>query len=31
MEEKLKINKNYNFQILQIDPKEHRMGLKLIE
>lgn len=29
MEEKLEINKKYDFQILQIDPKEHRMSLKL--
>lgn len=31
MEEKLKIGKEYNFQILSIDPKEHRINLKLIE
>ncbi len=31
MEEKLKIDGKYNFQILSIDPKEHRMSLKLIE
>jgi len=31
MEEKLKINRKYNFQILLIDPKEHRMSLKLTE
>lgn len=31
MEETLKIGEKYNFQILQIDPKEHRMTLKLIE
>ena len=30
MEQSLKINKIYNFQILQIEPKEHRMSLKLI-
>jgi len=30
MEEKLKINEKYNFQILSIDPKKHRMSLKLI-
>jgi len=29
MEEKLKIDEIYNFQILSIDPKEHRMSLKL--
>lgn len=29
MEETLKINEKYNFQILQIEPKEHRMTLKL--
>ena len=31
MEEKLKIGKKYNFQILEIRPEEHRMSLKLIE
>ena len=31
MEGKLKINQKYNFQILSIDPKEHRMSLKLVE
>lgn len=31
MEEKLKIGEKYNFQILQIEPKEHRMTLKLLE
>ena len=31
MEEILKINETYNFQILQIDPKEHRMSLKLAQ
>ena len=31
MEEKLKIGKEYNFQILEIRPEEHRMSLKLIE
>lgn len=30
MEEKLKIGQSYDFQILQIDPQEHRMSLKLI-
>ena len=30
MEESLKINKKYNFQILSIDPAEHRMSLKLV-
>ncbi|MBI2626232.1 MAG: S1 RNA-binding domain-containing protein [Candidatus Nealsonbacteria bacterium] len=29
MEEQLKIGKTYKFQILQIDPSEHRMTLKL--
>jgi small subunit ribosomal protein S1 len=29
MEETLKIGKKYNFQIASIDPKEHRMTLKL--
>ena len=29
MEEVLKIDKKYDFQILSIDPKEHRMSLKL--
>ena len=29
MEESLEINKEYNFQILSIEPKEHRMSLKL--
>lgn len=29
MEESLKIGKKYNFQILSIDPAEHRMSLKL--
>lgn len=29
MEESLKIDKSYKFQILQIDPAEHRMTLKL--
>lgn len=31
MEEKLKIGKEYNFQILEIKPEEHRMRLKLVE
>ena len=31
MEEKLAIGKEYNFQILEIRPQEHRMSLKLIE
>lgn len=31
MEEKLKIGESYNFQILEIKPKEHRLILKLIE
>lgn len=30
MEEILKIGKKYNFQILSIDPAEHRMSLKLV-
>lgn len=29
MEESLEINKTYNFQVLLIEPKEHRMSLKL--
>jgi len=31
MEERLKIGQKYNFQILEIRPKEHRLSLKLIE
>ncbi len=31
MESTLKIGEKYNFQILSIDPKEHRMSLKLLE
>lgn len=31
MEESLKIDKNYNFEILSIEPKEHRMSLKLVK
>jgi len=31
MMERLKIDKKYNFQILSIDPEEHRMTLKLVE
>jgi small subunit ribosomal protein S1 len=31
MEAVLKIGEKYNFQILSIDPQEHRMSLKLIE
>jgi small subunit ribosomal protein S1 len=31
MEEKLKIDQKYDFQILSIDPKEHRMSLRLVE
>jgi small subunit ribosomal protein S1 len=31
MEEMLKIGRKYNFQILSIEPKEHRMSLKLVE
>ena len=30
MEEKLKIGKKYDFQILEIRPEEHRMSLKLV-
>jgi len=30
MEEKLEIGQAYNFQIVQIEPKEHRMTLKLV-
>jgi len=30
MEESLQVGKNYKFQILQIDPAEHRMTLKLV-
>jgi len=31
MEESLKIGENYNFKIVSLDPKEHRMSLKLVE
>jgi len=31
MEEKLEIGKSYKFEILLVEPKEHRMSLKLIE
>jgi len=31
MTERLKIDKKYDFQILSIDPEEHRMTLKLVE
>lgn len=31
MEDALKIGEEYNFQILSIEPKDHRMSLKLIE
>ena len=31
MEEKIKIGKKYNFQILQIKPEEHRMTLALVD
>ncbi len=31
MEESLEIGKDYDFQILSIEPKEHRMSLKLIK
>ncbi len=30
MEEQLKINETYDFQVLLIEPKEHRMSLKLV-
>lgn len=30
MEEQLKINETYDLQIVQIEPKEHRMSLKLV-
>lgn len=30
MEEKIKIGQKYDFQILEINPKEHRMSLRLI-
>ena len=30
MEESLKIGEKYNFQILLIEPKEHRMTVKLL-
>jgi ribosomal protein S1 len=29
MEEQLKIGETYDFQVLLIEPKEHRMSLKL--
>ncbi len=31
MEEQLKIGETYNFQVLLIEPKEHRMSLKLVK
>jgi len=31
MEETLKLNEKYDFQILLIEPKEHRMSLRLVE
>ena len=31
MEEVLEIGEKYDFQILQIDPKEHKMSLKLVQ
>ncbi len=31
MEESLKIGKEYNFQIISLEPKEHRMTLKLVK
>jgi ribosomal protein S1 len=31
MESSLNVGKEYNFEILSIDPKEHRMSLKLTE
>jgi small subunit ribosomal protein S1 len=30
MEKHLEIDKTYNFQVLSIEPKEHRMSLKLV-
>ena len=30
MEQKLKIGKEYQFQIIQIEPTEHRMTLRLM-
>lgn len=30
MEEQLKIGETYDFQVIQIEPKEHRMSLKLV-
>ncbi len=30
MEESLKIGESYDFQVLQVEPKEHRMSLKLV-
>lgn len=30
MEEQLKIGETYDFQVLQVEPKEHRMSLKLV-
>ena len=31
MEEQLKVGETYNFQVLLIEPKEHRMSLKLVQ
>jgi small subunit ribosomal protein S1 len=31
MEEKLKVDETYEFEILEIQPQEHRMSLKLVE
>jgi ribosomal protein S1 len=31
MESSLNVDKEYEFEILSIDPKEHRMSLKLVE
>lgn len=31
MEQKMKIGETYNFEVLLIEPKEHRMSLKLIQ
>jgi small subunit ribosomal protein S1 len=30
MEEQMKVGETYDFQVLQIEPKEHRMSLKLV-
>jgi ribosomal protein S1 len=31
MEEALKLGETYDFEVLLIEPKEHRMSLKLVE